>query len=294
MNCTQAQTLLAYRIDGDFKAGDFKVGDFKAEDSRMLDCHLRDCPACIQFQTELEDSQARLQALRPADAPDAALARMRSRLFAQVENAPSVLGWRLRFERFVYAQLRRPRYALATSALVGVITTVLFTQAFSSIGASADVARVAGGVVIEDGNVLSLPEQYREWVFVGSSTRVEDYGKPGAFQNVYISPDAYREYKKSGKFPEGAVMVMESATSASKDVEKAEGHYEKDFTSVKVSVKDSRFDEGWAYFEFNGGKQRAQALPPSAGCLACHRDRAATDHVFTQFYPVLRAALAVL
>jgi hypothetical protein len=32
------------------------------------------------------------------------------------------------------------------------------------------------------------------------------------------------------------------------------------------------------------------ALPESSGCRACHRQDAETDHVFTQFYPVLRSA----
>jgi hypothetical protein len=61
-----------------------------------------------------------------------------------------------------------------------------------------------------------------------------------------------------------------------------------------VSVKDSsRFDGGWGFYDFTqpGGQPRPEAavLPQSAGCLSCHRDEAETDHVFTQFYPALRA-----
>ena len=76
-----------------------------------------------------------------------------------------------------------------------------------------------------------------------------------------------------------------------------QGSYEKDLMTVEVSVKDSsRFEDGWGYFDFTEGtgnlKADAEPLPNNAGCLSCHREKAATDHVFTQFYPVLRLSKA--
>jgi len=37
-------------------------------------------------------------------------------------------------------------------------------------------------------------------------------------------------------------------------------------------------------------KAKAEPFPASAGCVSCHKQNAETDNVFTQFYPVLRAA----
>ena len=54
-----------------------------------------------------------------------------------------------------------------------------------------------------------------------------------------------------------------------------------------------RFDGGWGYFSFGDGPGRTKdKAPPAkkAACFDCHRDKAAEDNVFTQFYPVLRAA----
>ena len=34
--------------------------------------------------------------------------------------------------------------------------------------------------------------------------------KPGNFHNIYINPEAYREYVKSGKFPEKTMLVLDS------------------------------------------------------------------------------------
>jgi len=65
--------------------------------------------------------------------------------------------------------------------------------------------------------------------------------------------------------------------------------------ALLASVKDSaRFAGGWGFFDFTGPAGRttskALALLDSSGCRSCHRQEAETDHVFTQFYPGLRAA----
>jgi cytochrome P460 len=154
--------------------------------------------------------------------------------------------------------------------------------------------------VFEGKNTLVRPEGYREWVFVGSSlglSYAEDPAQartPQTYHNVYMIPWAFREFSKTGKFPEGTMMVLELATAENKSEPGLQGSYEKDYTALEVSLKDStRFDGGWGYFNFTErpGVLKAKADPfPKNNCWACHDQKAATDHVFTQFYPVLRAA----
>ena len=115
------------------------------------------------------------------------------------------------------------------------------------------------------------------------------------YHNVYINPSSYREFAKTGKFPEGTMMAMELVSADTKREPGLQGSFEKDFIGLEVSVKDSnRFEGGWAYFNFSGTgssyKAKAEPFPVSAGCVACHKQNAETDNVFTQFYPVLRAA----
>jgi len=120
------------------------------------------------------------------------------------------------------------------------------------------------------------------------------------YHNVYIDPVAYRAYQRSGKFPEGTVMVLESLSPAGTKFDlESQGTYEEDVIALQASVKDSsRFDGGWGFYDFTAAagklKPQAEPLPQTAGCLACHREKAATDHVFTQFYPVLRVSTAKL
>jgi hypothetical protein len=118
--------------------------------------------------------------------------------------------------------------------------------------------------VFDAGNRLVLPEGYREWIPVSQSES----------RAVYMSPSAYREFVKSGEFPEGAVIVRESESSA-----------------IQVSVKDgARFEGGWGFFDFSGDVSglRPAALASDLGCRSCHARSAETDHVFTEFYPALK------
>jgi hypothetical protein len=155
--------------------------------------------------------------------------------------------------------------------------------------------------VFEGKDTLIRPTDYRQWVFVGSSMGLR-YNKepeksgasdPQHFNNVYISPAAFGEFVRSGKFPDGTVFILEIASAETKTEPGLQGSYQKEFTALEASVKDSkRFADGWAYFSFDGGKGTLQdkATPfPRESCFKCHDDKAATDHVFTQFYPVLRA-----
>ena len=114
------------------------------------------------------------------------------------------------------------------------------------------------------------------------------------YKHVYINPAAYREFTRTGKFPEGTVMVLEVARAAVKNEPGLQGSYAGEYIALEASVKDgNRFPGGWAYFGFTdmAGKALAKARPfPDSACLSCHQNKASTDHVFTQFYPVLNAA----
>ena len=182
--------------------------------------------------------------------------------------------------------------------------TVMLTALLISIvgfGLAADSRPDKAAAVFEGKTTLVRPEGYREWIFVGSSlglayskTPDQSPGRnPELYHNVYINPSSYREYAKTGKFPEGTVMVLELARSELKSEPGLQGSYQKEFVALEASVKDSsRFEGGWAYFNFTeaGGKLKARAEPfPQSACWSCHHVNAATDHVFTQFYPVLRA-----
>lgn len=148
-----------------------------------------------------------------------------------------------------------------------------------------------------DGALLR-PKDFHTWVFVGASiglsyAKNSDMSGPGMFHNVYTQPEAYREFLRTGKFPEKTIFIIDMYDSAQNVTIAKRGYTEGDVMGMDVSVKDhERSPEGWAYFNFayDNGKfaEKAKAFPKDS-CFSCHSQHAASDNVFTQFYPVLRA-----
>ncbi len=129
------------------------------------------------------------------------------------------------------------------------------------------------------------------------------------FHSVYIRPADWLHYKKTGKFQDGTMLVKELISVGSKAATSGQGYFMGEFIGLEATVKSAeRFPNepgNWAYFSFSpagspmmskdwvphGGamKDKSSAFP-TAACAACHVASAAEDMVFTQFYPVLRAA----
>jgi hypothetical protein len=283
VKCYRAKEFLALDVGGDLPGA--MSGTVTDSIEGEIRVHLEQCADCRRVSERLTRNQSLLRSLRHETVPEAALAEMRQDLFSRLNGAEARLGWWIRFERFLLLELRRPRYALAGAALMAIISGTLFTE-MRRVTANANNT----AAVFESRDTLRFPGEYRDWVLVGTSAQLSHSASEVVWgagvevsQNVYINPAAYREYKRTGVFPEGTVMVLESAKEA---------------RALTASVKDRRFREGWGFFRLSdeAGQvtAKAQALPEGIGCLGCHRDSAATDHVFTQFYPVLRQGSGVL
>jgi hypothetical protein len=147
---------------------------------------------------------------------------------------------------------------------------------------------------------LVRPIDYREWIFVGAPVTPKDMndGRPPfpEFHNVYIDPASWAHYKKTGEFRSGTIIVKELTSVGARKSASGNGYFQGEFLGIAATVKDKkRFvdkPDNWAYFGFDD-KPSATAQPDEA-CSACHKANAAEDMVFTQHYPVLRAAKAAI
>jgi hypothetical protein len=281
MSCGYSKEILALYIEDDLPTDDAV---------KKVDSHVADCAQCQTYCEQLRKAQSfirsRFRLAHRESVSQESLTSVRRNVMSQIDSASKSLGWAVRLERFFMLGLRSQRYAIAGFAFLAIVSVSLLGQ--------IRYTRTGPAVFVAD-NTMLLPNGYREWVFVGSSLGLGYSQKSSSdmYHNVYINPAAYSEYVHSGKFPDGTVMVLEMLSAEKKDDPELSGSYEKNFMGVEVSVKDSsRFSGGWGFYNFtdDNGKVKPQAdqLPETAGCLSCHRDKAATDHVFTQFYPVLR------
>lgn len=191
---------------------------------------------------------------------------------------------------------------IAPSATPG--RRLAFVAVVALLAARSDGARVleaevapgteAGAPAYDAKGALRRPEGYQEWTFVGASLGLS-YAEgaaedgPGEFHHVYLRPSSYAEFRRTGKFPEGTVLVLELHEAAQKVAPSRHGLFEGRRVAVEAAVKDSaRFKEGWAYYSFGDGSQTTASAFPRGACFECHRQHAARDNVFVQFYPVLR------
>ena len=111
-----------------------------------------------------------------------------------------------------------------------------------------------------------------------------------------MDPESFAHYEKTGEFRNGTVLVKDLISVGSKGASSGNGYFMGEFIGLEVSIKDrQRFPNEpgyWAYFSF-GHKpplKRVVGKNPAASCNHCHQTNAAQDYVFTQYYPVIRAA----
>jgi Cytochrome P460 len=110
------------------------------------------------------------------------------------------------------------------------------------------------------------------------------------FSNVFVNPESYRAFQRTGTWPDRTLLVLEVRGATHKGSINQDGFYQNSqIRGLEVHAKDSmRFPGGWAFFALEGSKP-AKPIPFTADCYTCHRDHAAVDTTFVQFYPTLLA-----
>jgi hypothetical protein len=195
---------------------------------------------------------------------------------------------------------RRMSVTAIIAVLVGIAGLSYVLTGVRVPSASAeDKAKGAPVEFTADGE-LKQPIGYRKWVYVGEVVTPNDMNDGEAsfpeFHSVYMEPESFADYEKTGKFRDGTVLIKELSSVGSKKAPSGNGYFQGELTGLEAAIKDSkRFKDepgNWAYFSF-GHKyplKTTVAKNAVAACNQCHTDNAKTDWVFSQYYPVLRAA----
>ena len=199
------------------------------------------------------------------------------------------------------AQLFAVLAVVPVSIAFYTLMSSIFPQASTAEAQSVSMPDTEKPKYTADGELIPFsPDVYREWIWVGEPLTPNVLNPPEAnfpeFHDVYINPTAWREWKKSGTFPEGTVLIKELTSVGSKKAVSGNGYFQGEFTGLEHAIKDTkRFPaeaKGWGYFSF-GHKyplKKQASQNPVASCAACHVANAQSDMVFTQYYPVLTAA----
>jgi hypothetical protein len=140
---------------------------------------------------------------------------------------------------------------------------------------------------------MDFPAGYREWIHLTSGMDMSynpSLSAPGhhMFDNVYAEPSAYREFLKTGTWPDKTRLVLEMRPGKTEGSINKAGLYQSGAPmAVEMHMKDAGLPGGWGFFAYGTGTDRVRALPHDAECYACHRKDGGVDTTFVQFYPTL-------
>lgn len=139
---------------------------------------------------------------------------------------------------------------------------------------------------------LKFPADYREWIFLSSGSGMT-YGPlarsgPPLFDNVFVNPESYRAFLKTGHWPDKTTFILEVRASESHGSINNGGHFQTEITGIEAEVKDG---PNWTFYGFplTAGTPgaTAKAVPRTASCYQCHGKNTAVENTFVQFYPQL-------
>ena len=152
---------------------------------------------------------------------------------------------------------------------------------FTTIGLLTVTWTLAGAA----DSAVPYPAEYRKWVHVKSTLigpQHARFASNGGLHHFYANDKALDGYK-SGKFPDGSVLVDDLLEIKESEGVSSEGARRR----VAVMVKDSaRFREtgGWGFEVFKGDESSpALNAEGKAACFACHSKQKDHDSVYSQF-----------
>jgi hypothetical protein len=176
--------------------------------------------------------------------------------------------------------------------MIRLLAVGLLALLVSGVKVQAPAAPASELSYTADGQ-MQFPENYREWTYLTSGFDMSYTASSSApdhhmFDNVFVSPAAYRAFLGSGTWPDRTVFVLEVRGAESKvSINKRGLSQSAEAMGYEVHVKDRTLPGGWGFFEFDDSHAPAKIVGRPASCYTCHEAHGAVDTSFVQFYPTL-------
>jgi hypothetical protein len=188
---------------------------------------------------------------------------------------------------------------IAIAAIALALTAGAFP--FLMQNGNAETANDFSMVTDSKGNIHVPNVDYRkDWTMLGAWAIAEEKGKQGSqgMHVVYTQPDSVAAFRKTGKFPDGAILIKELFSTNTEAMTTGTVSRANQTTGWFVMVKDStnkRFPgnklwgDGWGWAFFDGkNRTKTKTTDYKAHCLGCHVPVKNSDWVYVNGYPVLR------
>ena len=147
------------------------------------------------------------------------------------------------------------------------------------------IAVASTSAALAKGPEVPYPTGYRDWHHVKSM--VIEKGHPlfeafGGIHHIYANKKALQGYK-SGRFPDGAVIVFDLLDAPRADNALVEGE-RKVVGVMQKHAKQFATTGGWGFEGFGGGDKAKRVAGDNAAtaCFACHAPQKDHDYVFSR------------
>jgi hypothetical protein len=159
---------------------------------------------------------------------------------------------------------------------------------FSKVAIAGTLLIGVGVALASTGEPVPYPQGYRQWQHVKSMVIQDGHSLFGAFggiHHLYANDKAMQGYR-SGKFPDGAVIVFDLLEAPGADGAITEGKRK----VVGVMHRDAKkyaATGGWGFEGFAGDSktERAVAEKAATACYGCHTSQQQREYVFSSYRP---------
>jgi len=170
----------------------------------------------------------------------------------------------------------------------------LFLVGYQEVRSQTERTSNGFDLVDKTGNIRK-PLDYRER-YQSLGTYVVLDPKGDQMHATYASPGAAENYRKTGKFADGTVLVKEVFGTDHAQMTTGDAHWASGTKVWFVMIKDEKgryssnplWGDGWGWALYNSAAPDKQvATDYKKDCLGCHIPARGTDWVYVQGYPVL-------
>ena len=125
--------------------------------------------------------------------------------------------------------------AIASSMLLFGIVGLFYWMNLATAAPAEEKSRVE---FTSDGK-LKQPEGYREWIYIGTPLTPNELNNGEArfneFHNVYIDPESFAHFQKTGQFRDGTIIIKELVRVGSKEAPSGRGYFMGDFAGLEFT-----------------------------------------------------------
>jgi hypothetical protein len=167
---------------------------------------------------------------------------------------------------------------------------------YQQVRSQSDNARGGFDLVDKAGNIRKPPGYRDRYQALGTYMVLNPKGNE--MHATYASPGAAENYRKTGKFADGTVLVKEVFGTNHAQMTTGDAHWASGTKVWFVMIKDEKgryssnplWGDGWGWALYNSDAPDKQvATDYKKDCLGCHIPARGTDWVYIQGYPVLAA-----